>query len=131
MPSVDKRIIRERLQFCCHSSLPSLSEMKYSVCFPTTQLSNQLIWVQAERRCKHTEHTIMEIRPQAIIVVFELKFNNVFVINEILHKLWILINCFACPGQGLKYTYVSKFSGETISRDTKNEIAETIKMEIS
>lgn len=111
MPSVDKRIIRERLQFC-HSSLPFLREMNSSVCFPTIQLSNQLIWVQAEWSCKHTENTVMEIRPQAILMVLELKFNNVFCINEILQKLWILINYSAYPGRGLKYTYVSKFSGE-------------------
>jgi hypothetical protein len=57
-------------------------------------------------------NTVMEIRPQAILMVFELKVNNAFRINELLQKLWILINYSARPVRALKYSYVSKFSGE-------------------
>jgi hypothetical protein len=92
--------------------LPSLSENNFLFCFPTIATLESADLGKAEWGCKYTEHTVMEIRPQVILTVFELKFNNVFCINELLQKLWILINYSACPGQVLKYTYISKFSDE-------------------
>jgi hypothetical protein len=67
--------------FVISACLPEVRRTLFST-FPPFQLSNQLTWVQAERGRKYTEHTVKEIRPQAFLMVCELKVSNVFCINE-------------------------------------------------